>query len=515
MLPYGSIGCHPSHGLDSVVDQSSTVAFTNVDPIYIFITKFYASLNAVEFDIHQTFYDHDNRSKSDSVNLNHPLLEHNITFTTALEVDRVSSIVDGVATPRIIGDTSTSTAAVAYGIGASGGGGGGGGGAGAGGVVAAGSSSVAGGGFDDLDDHTLVYGGSRPLHKTTSNSIYRAHHSRTNGIGGAGTNSVGGSFSRHASFVSHSRSSNLDSDQDVLTVAPGSGGGGGILTPVPFHGPYATYATSSAGSHRSSGTSIQLCRCGSGGPLLPSASNSPPTLPPIPPLPPSGALVHHVHAQHPKHAQHPQQSNLATSAYSRLVQSLPSTPNSTRRPASPMRPLFCQNQLPSHHIDEHAGIGGGSGAGGVGGGGSGGVDGHQHQSHSSAHKGLRALHQWTRNQRQRTTGSGSRSHTTVASGNMASSSSSSGGVQPLMKLSTLVIVLLAFLIIVYFPILGDQSWHSTNQPTNQPTNGTDGTTTKLLVSQHLLAELTETLFKLRKTSIRLSFSNSIPLSLYV
>lgn len=313
--------------------------------------------------------------------------------------------------------------------------------------------------FNGLNDST-VYGGSRPL----KSSIYR-HCGRSGGnprAGGASA-AVGVAFSRHASFVSHSRNSdNLDSDQEVLT------GGGG--TPVPFSSYLSyghsgqSYAASSAGSHRSSGASVQLCRCGSGGPLLPSASNSPPAHPPLPP-PPSNPLP--------------------TSAYSRLVQSLPSTPNASRRPVSPMRPSLChhlpqqhlldsvQSQVGAHlkhqHLGQHqpAQLYGSVGASGpecvvLGAPGSGTsaaplippndstsfhvensrVAGAETTSAGTAHKGLRAIQQWTRSQRQR---SNSRNRPGLL--NSRSCHSRAGGVQPLMKLSTLVIVLLAFLII--------------------------------------------------------------------
>lgn len=279
---------------------------------------------------------------------------------------------------------------------------------------------------------------------------------------------------RHASFVSQSRSSNLDSDQEVLT------GGGG--TPVSFsYASYGrsgqTYAASSAGSHRSSGASLQLCRCGSGGLLLPSASNSPPALPP--PLPPP-----------------PLSTSLPTSAYSRLVQSLPSTPNASRRPVSPLRPSFChqlpqqqqhfiESNLPSQpgsgpipglhlkhpHLQQQAQIYGPLGASGgsnciaIGASTSSGAPlissndspasfrpDTRHVNATSelnqgrpAQKGLRALRHWTRNQRLR---NNARHRPSSAGGldNRASMASHSGS-QPLMKLSTLVIVLLAVLII--------------------------------------------------------------------
>lgn len=306
--------------------------------------------------------------------------------------------------------------------------------------------------FNGLSD-VPAYGGARH-HKS---SVYR-HAAGRPSLGG------GGSLVRHASFGSRSRSrsTNLDSDADVLTA--------GVVTPLPFAS-YAAYgghsgqtyaSASSGGSHRSSGTSVHLCRCGSGGPLLP-ANTSPPSLPPL---------------QHGS-------SQLPTSAYSRLVQSLPSTPNASRRPVSPMRPS-CQmqpqhldssqpptgpmaalhlqqqqppnNQPPGQPLPQQmygaTGTDCGLGAGppprpllppndspasfrtdprrGPGAG--------DAPPGRPAPKGLRALHQWTRGQRAR---SNSRGRALTA----RSPLTHSGGVQPLMKLSTLVIVLLAFLII--------------------------------------------------------------------
>ena len=316
-------------------------------------------------------------------------------------------------------------------------------------VPAGRSATVSYGAFNGLTDYP-AYGG-RPL----KSSLYRH---------GVRTSAAGGGLVRHASFGARPRSDNLDSDQEVLT--------GG--TPVAFSSYLTygqsgqTYAASSAGSHRSSGASVQLCRCGSGGPLLPSASNSPPGLPP--PLPP------------------PHSSQLPTSAYSRLVQSLPSTPNASRRPVSPMRPSFC-HQLPQQHLD--TGLANQSVSGPM----TGLHMQHQHLAQPTqsqlygptstecvtlgastssgtpgaplipndspasfrsdprrpasgndpalgrpAPKGLRALHQWTRGHRQR---NNSRSRGLVTRAPLTHP----GGVQPLMKLSTLVIVLLAFLII--------------------------------------------------------------------
>lgn len=155
---------------------------------------------------------------------------------------------------------------------------------------------------------------------------------------------------------------------------------------------------SSSGSHRSSGASL-LCRCGSGGALLAPASSPPSTL----------------------------------LALSRGAQSLPSTPNACRRPVSPsMRPLASDTSTahmigvsfadepcyalygtaPSttgsdHLISESAVL-------------------NSAEDNGRTNAPMRALHQWTqqrRNLRYRATS------------------------QPLMKLSTLIIVLLAFLII--------------------------------------------------------------------
>ena len=157
---------------------------------------------------------------------------------------------------------------------------------------------------------------------------------------------------------------------------------------------------SSSGSHRSSGASL-LCRCGSGGALLVPASS-----------PPSNCLV-----------------------YSRGAQSLPSTPNACRRPLSPsMRPLTSDastahmigvgfadepcyalyGTAPStagsdHIISESAVLNCNE-------------DGEQIRPNAP----MRALHHWTQQRR-----------------NLRYRASS----QPLMKLSTLVIILLAFLII--------------------------------------------------------------------
>lgn len=184
---------------------------------------------------------------------------------------------------------------------------------------------------------STVYGGTRPL---KSHSIYR-HVVRNNTAGGG----AGSPFARHASFVIRStRSDNLDnSDPEAL-----SGGSGG--TPVPYHSPYAAYGRSglppsyppsSVGSHRSSGASLPLCRCGSGGPILPSSSAAAAAAAVAaaspPPALPSSALPPLSHALPPN------------SAYSRLVQSLPSTPNASRRPVSPMRPSFCQQQQQQQH----------------------------------------------------------------------------------------------------------------------------------------------------------------------
>lgn len=374
-----------------------------------------------------------------------------------------------------------------------------------------------------VNEPPIIYGGSRPLKA----SIYR-HCVRSSIIGGSG-GSPGSTFGRHASFVG-SRSSNLDSDQEVLTGGATVGGGG---TPVQYsYASYgrssaaaagqtaaAAYAGSSAGSHRSSGASLQLCRCGSGGPLLPSASNSPPAgmqpqsqpsqqQPPPLPLPP------------PSLPPPLSTSTMPTSAYSRLVQSLPSTPNASRRPVSPMRPSFC-HQLPQqqqhhhqpphhHHFMESSNlssqpgsgpipgmhlkhphlqqqqaqlygpfgsasganciaIGASTSSGGTPGAplisandspasfrpesrvgdhgavpGGGGVGGRQ--------KGLRALQHWTRNQRMRNharhrNGPGGGDGVGGPFDNRASMAHHGGSTQSLMKLSTLVIVLLAVLII--------------------------------------------------------------------
>ena len=291
--------------------------------------------------------------------------------------------------------------------------------------------------------------------------------------------SLGGGFSRHASFVSRSRSNNLDSDQEALT----SGGG---VTPVPYSSYLSyghtgqLYAATSAGSHRGSRASVQLCRCGSGGPLMPSELNSPTALRSPPPC-----------------------NSLPTSAYSRLVQSLPSTPNASRRPISPMRPSFC-HQLPQQHIIDTGQFSSGqvtslrhlsqpppaalfsqvgvSGSDCVAlGASTTGTTGPPLISSNDSPASFRAnsigqttagnndnttgrttpgkglIQQWTRSQRNRR----SSRHKSVGFLNR-NKLTNSNGVQPLMKLSTLVIVLLAFLIIgfiVLSPLFHYLMWY--------------------------------------------------------
>lgn len=164
---------------------------------------------------------------------------------------------------------------------------------------------------------------------------------------------------------------------------------------------------SSSGSHRSSGASL-LCRCGSGGALLPPASSPP----------------------------------LNTLQYSRGAQSLPSTPNACRRPISPsMRPLGLESASgmtgiigvqpyrdePCYAVYGTAPSTTGSDLGCVAMSESAVLSSNiPDESTGRTNLGSRALHHWTqqrRNLRYRTTS------------------------QPLMKLSTLVIILLAFLII--------------------------------------------------------------------
>ncbi|KAH9401020.1 hypothetical protein TYRP_002605 [Tyrophagus putrescentiae] len=288
----------------------------------------------------------------------------------------------------------------------------------------------------------------------------------------------------------------------------GAGGGGQSSPPFASYVAASSYAPSSAGSHRSS-TSVHLCHCSPPPPPpLPLPNHHP--LHHHHHHQQQHHHPHHPHHHHPQAPpslpSHPSPSSqviLPTSAYSRLVQSLPSTPNASRRPVSPMRPSFCQPpplaqhphvhhhqhpQLQQQHSSSQSVTIPMSAAGAAihqfqhqqqsiyGGGGGGSVDGNcmppmgaassgsvnrvvfhpevledqglprcppsSANASSSAPRGLRAFHQWTRGQRQRSNSRG-RVLTTTA----GHRSSHAGGVQPLMKLSTLVIVLLAVLII--------------------------------------------------------------------
>lgn len=211
-----------------------------------------------------------------------------------------------------------------------------------------------------------------------SGSVYRKHLSGGRRASGGAS---GGTVARSPP--------NLDA---ALTDLPYSSGYGGI-----------TGGSTSSASQRSSGASL-LCRCGSGGALLPQSSS-----------PPSGAV-----------------------SFARSAQSLPSTPNACRRPLSPSMRTFaldadtgavlvgpcrdpCRDE-PCYALYGTAASNPGSECGVA-----------MSESAVLANSGgdegppaFRALHHWTqqrRNLRYRTAS------------------------QPLMKLSTLIIVLLAFLII--------------------------------------------------------------------
>ncbi len=232
------------------------------------------------------------------------------------------------------------------------------------------------------------------------------------GLSNAGSRISGGSLYRsghHHQHHHHRRSSGGAQQQQALCRSPPNLDDQQVLTDFSYYGlnrasHSGTHTTgSSSGSHRSSGASL-LCRCGSGGALLP-----------------------------------PNLSSSATAlSYSRGAQSLPSTPNAFRRPLSPsMRPIGLDGSttgvISGQYRDEPCYAVYGTAPSTTGSDlGMGAMSESAVLSSNTADEGVsrptpfRALHHWTqqgRNLRYRTTS------------------------QPLMKLSTLIIVLLAFLII--------------------------------------------------------------------